>query len=245
MLRTSITFLVGGDVQYSVMPDTWSVTDTPHTCRIHVVYSGNAVFRTPRETFSLTPGKLYYFPPNLPFRAEIPDGGPFTHTYFDFYMNPPLIGDGPVSFDAHEGSILRHLIEAAEGLMTAYPDYRVGSTETPLTACLCTILSCIAESGKITYAADPLVLDALNLIHASYRSPIRVTEIAKSLGYSEDYLIRRFREVMRITPYAYILSLKQHEARYLKSSGMKSADIAQTLGYSDSAALCHALKNRF
>lgn len=243
MIKPEVTFLVGSGVRVRMVNRNWWYLDDLNTCRLYYVHDGEARFFCGEKRVLLQPRNIYFIPSNLPFRVETDEEEPFVHTFFDFYMRPALIEDSIPEFRIQQYPMLERLMDTAAELMTLDPSLCfTGSEYTPVIACLNAMLALIAYDRQLTYACDPVIVEALDIIHARFRENIRVSELSQLLGYTEDAFIRKFRSIMKTTPYAYIKSLKLHEAKYLQSTGCRTAEIAQTLGYSDSSALCHLLK---
>ena len=243
MIKPEITFLVGSGVKVRVVNRNWWFQDDLNTCRIYYVHDGEARFFCGEKQVLLHPQNIFFIPSNLPFRVETDEEKPFVHTFFDFYMRPALIGDDVFEFSARQYPLLERMMDSAVELLTLEPSLAfTGSEYTPVVACLNAILALIVYDRQLTYANDPVIVEALDIIHSRFRENLRVSDIAQQVGYTEDSFIRKFRSIMKTTPYAYIKSLKLHEAKYLQANGCKTAEIAAMLGYSDSSALCHLLQ---
>ena len=165
------------------------------------------------------------------------------HTFFDFITAPPVLLDRFIELDAAEYPELRCLIEALDRTIerdrSMCFDIRGYN---PLIAELDALISVVAYIAKLEFVGDGDILRSLELIHSRYSEKLSVGEIAGKLGFSRDYFIRKFRSKMNVTPYAYIKSLKLSEAERMRAAGIRAEEIAERLGYCDSAALRHAEK---
>ena len=73
------------------------------------------------------------------------------------------------------------------------------------------------------------------------RDPIRLDEIARTIGVSNDHLIRVFREAFGLTAGAYYVRLRIAVAcRLPRDTDEKMEDIAHQVGYSGAANLSRA-----
>jgi Response regulator containing CheY-like receiver domain and AraC-type DNA-binding domain len=78
------------------------------------------------------------------------------------------------------------------------------------------------------------VVKALQLIHASYHEGIRLEEIADKLQITPEYLSSLFTKEVGQTYSSYMKEYRIQKAKELLSqSGMKTFEIAQTVGYPD------------
>lgn len=112
-MKYEITHLFGAG-RVTLKPDGWSFIDTPETCRIYYVHSGDAVFLRGVERIPLTAGHMYFIPPRLPFQAEQDIDSPMDHTFFDFSMRPQVVSDEIIALDSDSFPELIILIAAAE-----------------------------------------------------------------------------------------------------------------------------------
>ena len=239
MIHTEVAFLHGAGAVRPA-PDPWPITDTKESCRIYYIHEGHATFQPQGAQVVLSPGYFYFFPPNLPFSIENDVSHPLVHTYFDFIMKPPIILDRCIAVDTAEHPALHRLIDAAVELLRQSDAPRYADA---LLSCINTMLAVFtAIRDDLQYVSDPAILAALDLIHSHYSDGIGTQDIARVLGYQEDYFISKFKAVMKITPYAYIKSIRLHEARRLRTLGMRYEEIAAQVGYADASSLCHAMK---
>ncbi len=227
----------------SFPPDPWLIVDTDRTCRLYYIHSGSAFYRHENKELPLKPEHLYYFPPNLAFFARTDAENPVLHTYVDFIMQPPILSAQPIEVNTKENRALYHTAMTLDALLAErpLPLYQRKTESDPLVFdVLETMLAILMHSCGLAYVDDPMIIGALDIIRKSYHTHITVHEIAACLGFDTDYLIRRFRRVLGITPYAYIKSLKLKEAERLRIAGLTVEEAAVRLGYAHASSLCHA-----
>ena len=239
-MKYEITHLFGAG-RVTLEPDGWSFIDTPETCRIYYVHSGDAVFLRGGERIPLTAGHMYFIPPRLPFQAEQDIESPMDHTFFDFSMRPQVVSDEIIALDSDSFPELILLIAAAEKMISR--DQRItscASEYTPLISCIETIVNAISGLSELKTVDDPMIISALDIIEAEYMDEITVTDVALRLGYVPDYFIKKFRKAMGTTPYAYIKALRLHAAEMYRRNGFTMSEAAEKTGYSTPESLYHA-----
>lgn len=94
------------------------------------------------------------------------------------------------------------------------------------------------ERSPRTQRALPSTTD-LQHVSARMRSdlhtPVRVSELARSVSMSPDHFIRSFVRVFGLPPYAWHLQVRLREGRRRLSAGEAPAQVAAELGFSDQA----------
>jgi AraC-like DNA-binding protein len=76
---------------------------------------------------------------------------------------------------------------------------------------------------------------ALEYLHAYwYRSDLRVREVARAVGFSPYYFVKKFRQIYGMTPHHYLLNLRIEKARArIVLSRDSLAQVAMECGFSD------------
>lgn len=96
-------------------------------------------------------------------------------------------------------------------------------------------------SGSVSFDADPYMGQAMDYIHARYKEPIRVEELARIAMQSRFHFIRNFKSSFGATPYQYVLRLRIEEAkRLLRLSNRSVTNIGTGLGFSSGSAFYRA-----
>jgi AraC-like DNA-binding protein len=83
----------------------------------------------------------------------------------------------------------------------------------------------------------PGALAAAELLRWQYTRNVTLDELARAADMSKFELVRRFREAHRHTPHAYLLTLRINRARRLLAEGMRPAEVAALVGFSDQSHL--------
>jgi len=68
-----------------------------------------------------------------------------------------------------------------------------------------------------------------------------VSDLSTRAGFEQNYFIRRFKNVMGVTPYAYLRSYRLLKARELMAGGCTVARAAELVGYENASSLSRAL----
>ena len=77
---------------------------------------------------------------------------------------------------------------------------------------------------------------------AHFTEHVQLGSVAELSGISLFHLIRVFRRVMGVPPYAYLLQLRVNRAQAMLSGGVAVADVAYACGFSDQSHLTRAFK---
>jgi len=85
---------------------------------------------------------------------------------------------------------------------------------------------------QLTHFGD--LLPALQFIDRSFRDDIVMSEVAELTGFSPTHFNRRFRQLLRMSPTEYLLSLRIQEAqRLLATTEHTIARIGHEVGFYD------------
>ncbi len=96
------------------------------------------------------------------------------------------------------------------------------------------------------HTTDPLILQAASFIHDHYMQPITTGDIAAAVGFSPNYLSRRFRQSTGIGPHEYLVFVRlRHAALELISTPDSIITIALRCGFSDSNYFKDSFKKKF
>ena len=214
----------------------WRCDDIIGINRLYYIHRGKGGCRHNGKNYPFRPGKLYLIPYTRDFKPYTNPEEPLLHTFADFELMPPVLTGAILSADPTTDSMASAALAVFD---TAAAEKRVN----PL--CIAAIVHLVGylveRNGALTLQ-DPVVLQALQTIHARLQEPLRVEELAQACYMNKDSFIRRFARVVGITPYAYLKNLRLHTARSLRAEGLSLAEIARRTGYSDASALLHALK---
>jgi transcriptional regulator GlxA family with amidase domain len=95
-------------------------------------------------------------------------------------------------------------------------------------------------------ARDPVIGQALALMHKDPAHPWTIEEVARGVGLSRTRLAERFRYFLGESPMAYLAQWRlKLGAEMLQSSDESIAEIAAAVGYGSEAAFNRAFKREF
>jgi AraC-like DNA-binding protein len=102
------------------------------------------------------------------------------------------------------------------------------------------------QTGWLAGARDPVVCQALALMHKDPARNWTISSLVKSLGLSRTRLTERFRHFLGESPMAYLNRWRMKlAAEILQSTEGSVAEVASAVGYSSEAAFNRAFKREF
>lgn len=112
-------------------------------------------------------------------------------------------------------------------------------------ALFCTLISRLFQAQKRT-GHQMLADDMAKRLTAELKAPPTLGELASELHFSENYLIRIFKEAMGTTPHAYVNAARLRKAKILLTSANITAEqVAYECGFSDYPHFYRAFKGEF
>ena len=100
-----------------------------------------------------------------------------------------------------------------------------------------------ARGGVPDRAADLVVVDQVReYLHSRFSEHVRLTALAEMCGIGSFQLIRIFRRVVGVPPYAYLVQLRVNRAQAMLCQGAAVADVAYACGFSDQSHLTRTFK---
>ncbi len=107
----------------------------------------------------------------------------------------------------------------------------------------CTFLH---KTPEQIHTTDPQIVQAANYICEHYMQPITTEEIARCVGFSPNYLSRKFRETAGIGLHEYLVFIRLHHAALeLVSTEDSITTIALRCGFSDSNYFKDSFKKKY
>jgi AraC-like DNA-binding protein len=102
------------------------------------------------------------------------------------------------------------------------------------------------QTGWMAGARDPVIGQALALLHKEPAHPWTIAELAKRTGLSRTRLAERFRHFLGESPMAYLAQWRlKLGAEILRSTEGSVAEVADAVGYGSEAAFNRAFKREF
>jgi transcriptional regulator GlxA family with amidase domain len=102
------------------------------------------------------------------------------------------------------------------------------------------------ETGWLAGARDPIIGQALALLHKEPEHVWTILDLAKRVGLSRTRLAERFRHFLGESPMAYLAQWRlKLAAEMLQSTENSVAEVAAAVGYGSEAAFNRAFKRQF
>jgi AraC-like DNA-binding protein len=102
------------------------------------------------------------------------------------------------------------------------------------------------QTGWLAGARDPIIGQALALLHKEAADPWTISNLARRVGLSRTRLVERFRHFLGQSPMAYLAQWRLRlGAEILQSSDDSVAEVAAAVGYGSEAAFNRAFKREF
>ena len=174
----------------------------------------------------LLPGRLYLFQPNPEFEVSQDPNDPVDHLYFDFFTYQRILNQDVLEINPAENPLLQRSVLAAAEEFSAndIPVYVADAYFRIITYHLEPYFSENPAISSVTSAA-------LDQIHQTPLHQLSVTALAEQQQININYLIRCFRQDMRITPHKYIALLKADMAKVHLKQGRSIAEVTELLGF--------------
>jgi AraC-like DNA-binding protein len=92
-------------------------------------------------------------------------------------------------------------------------------------------------------ALPPQLRSAQEALDTRFAEPLRLSELARRVGWSEAHLHARFRERLGTSPHQYLIQRRLRAARELLAATRQPiGDIAAACGFADAAAFCRTFR---
>lgn len=229
-------------------PEDWHCGGHRGIYRLFYIHSGKGGYFQGEIYHEFQPDTLYLLPGSVEYRPVSSREDPLLHSYAVFELIPPVSSQRILWADPHANDLrdaaVRTLCAIGKRCTDRAPrccDIHEGDPlHTLLSGSILTLTAEIAAEKKLSPIQDEVILDALRLIHEQTGAPLSTKDLAKQCYLHPDSLIRRFRKVMGVPPYAYQKELRLRRAASLREEGLSYRQIAKEVGYSDESALLHA-----
>ena len=109
------------------------------------------------------------------------------------------------------------------------------------------IIDCkTVEHGVLAGLADNQLVKALSAFHNEFHQPWNLDSLAKEAGFSRTKFVAKFRDIIGVTPGAYMTQWRMNwAASQLTSSEDIIYDIALSAGYQSDASFCRVFRQQF
>jgi len=228
----------------------------PHfhdTFAIGVVEAGTAHIRTHRGEWLAQPGSILAFSPGEIHAAD--SSGADGYTYRMVYPSLEVmreIAKVPSSGDDRMPVFRTPVIDDAEvahKLLDAHVPLMAGTWRGRAESKMVRGLRSLMERYGTDQAPSPLrpsdvevAAKARDYLHDRWSKPLRLSVVAEQFGTTTFHLIRSFRRVMGVPPYAYLVQLRVNRAQVMLCSGSSVSDVAYACGFCDQSHLNRMFK---
>ena len=218
--------------------------------RLYYIDSGKGWYLEDGIIHPFEAGKLYFIPYYAGISTYTDNSDRLVHAFVNFKLSPPIVSKKVFCLDPSSSPRLESaLFSFREFCKKSYNIRRVSGElaekdkrELQLLGALTLYLT---ESAVVMHSDyvlnDPAIVSALNVIHTTLGKNLTVANIAQKCCMSTDGFSRKFTRFLGITPYAYIKNLRVRTAIMMRNEGATLEEAAEKCGYSDAAALLHAI----
>jgi len=234
----------------SKVPDEgkWKINVFGGVNRLYFILDGQGGYIRNGEKKHFKKGFLYF----IPFYLNIPTWSSYeteesrlNHLYLSFEFLPPILTGEVKEIDPKGDPMLNAAINCWMNIAETYHSIRKIDNDALeyLKSTIHYIMSKIIDEKNVKSLDDKTILTVLEEIHNNISEPISVHKLAEQVHMSYDGFIKKFKSNLRTTPYKYIKSLRTRTAIALRNEGATLEEAATKCGYSESAALLHAISN--
>lgn len=224
---------------YGRYHDNWAV-DNPgneNFSRVYYICGGDIDYADYEGVKKLQKGFIYVFPVDRPYtiRHHLPNRIHCLWAHVDFL---PVYVNRLLEIPVKEGSSLHFMLQSMI-LHAEANDSNDGF--------FVSMVMALAEYLKLfhlhTYSRE--LEEIILFIQQHCLEPISVTDISSRFGYSNEHVVRLFRQKIARTPYQYLLCCKLNEASHLLQNGVSVNETAIACGFNDAKTFSHCFKQKY
>ena len=230
-------------------PEGWPLGEYRGVNRLYYIHGGTGGYEINGQRTYFHSGWMYFIPCSVDFLLFTDKTDTILHTFADFELFHPFNSPDVLSLACGNA-----LFEAAKSLFLCGAEY-LGENHMSIsefqhqtnlfqmcTGAMLYLSEYIAAQNQLYAVTDPVIVSVMEYMSQNLDGQISIKELAKEHFLTTDGLIRRFRHAVGTTPYAYLKNLRISTAFTLLRDGKSLKETAALVGYSDSAALLHAMK---
>mgnify|MGYP004444684315 CR=1 FL=1 len=222
---------------------------------IHFVVSGKGELRKNEKVYPIEAGQAFLIYPNeeTVYQADQKDPWDYRWIGFHGYAAEEIAAccgfrkDNPVICVADMSQVDSDVTKIIESKEVTFVD------EMKRMSSLYSILSVLGRSENGQPEEDSelevesvYVRTAVNMIMNNYKQPIRLAQIAESIGISRGYLTTVFKKEMHTSPQDFLIRFRMEKAASLLSStDYPVSVVAAEVGYADAFAFSKGFKLRY
>lgn len=227
------------------------------------IRSGQSRITMDGEAFLCVPGTLLLFEPFHVYSALCLPGEPVSYYYLHFDVQPLylqetlrnlMLGTGGNVLSPTEVPPLFDMFDAMYRDMTGDRPGLVALLYANFLSILVHMMRVRADWNDLSYPRDArfhqkeaeIVRRSVQYIELHLGEPLRVTDIAREVGVSPNYLFKVFMKVVRAAPSRFIATYRVKQAeRMLKQDNRPIGEIADLLGFSSAFHFSKTFKSFF
>lgn len=216
------------------------------TFALGVVEQGTHLLRTRRGEWLAVAGDVIALAPGEVHAVEPVTAGGYGYSmlYPSAGLLEPLAGTAGFTTPVLADPDIARQLRAAHRRLRGEPGPRDG--ESLLVDATRSLVGRHARTGAEVPELDAGTIEAVGraraMIEARFTETLRIATIASACGLKPLQMIRSFRQVTGIPPYAYLLQLRVNLAQTLLHEGQSVADVAYRCGFSDQSHLSRSFK---
>lgn len=207
---------------------------------VHYVFAGKGVFVSNGHRYELQTGDLFVVHPGdiCTYLADEQDPWSYIWAAFDLSSPPAALLEAPVLHAAWAATLFSRIAACDQS----------SAPEWTLCALVHEFLAALAQQGGAAGRASSAdyITRALNDIHSNYDQPLRIADLASSLGLDRHYFCRLFHQHTGMSPQAYLVAYRLNKASELLSvHHLPQKEAARLVGYSDVSAFAKMFKRTY
>ena len=204
---------------------------------LHYVGRGTGVFRRAQTVYTLRAGAIFVIRPGESTVYAADQADPWEYIWVGFDCAPQFAA-------LLDRDVIR--LPSAGRNFAAMAGCSAAAQEWSICGQLYELFSQLAAGAGAGRAPQPdYVGRAINYIESNYSQPVRVEEIARSLGLSRNYFCRLFHQQTGFSPQAYLIEYRLARALQFLENGMTQAQAARQAGYPDVFAFSRMFRRRY
>jgi len=228
----------------TTVPENWHVKEENAAIfsRVYVVFEGEVIYvDKANSSVSLKRGYLYCFPTDKAYEMIQNPNNPLRCIYLHIDITPYTISD-IIEIKLKNEPLLSQLIKTIELAIIQ----KQNETEAiSLISALCKVLMVYLQQKQMLYTYPIPIMNALRYISEHLSESIFIEDLSKLCGYSTQYFIRLFSQLVGISPHQYLIGYRMKISAKLLLDGNSVSKTADLVGYTEVKNFSRAFKKYF
>ena len=207
----------------------------PCYCRVILALAGAAQYELPGSQFTVQPGEVLFFPPNISYTIRMVSDEPWQGIVIGFHTaeDPETFPLDRVIKPVHGNRFEELFRQAYQVWSRCAFGYKI-QTKGIVSQILFELLR---ENATRHFGSDTglrALKAATDYMEQHYQEKISVEELAARSGYSASHFARQFSKTYGVSPIQYLNSIRiLHAKNLLRTEQYSMAEIAQKCGFSN------------